>query len=1032
MPLDGQWPPVHASDYVPLILSLSDFNSEEIANKKINKILKGDIDDMSNNLIKFEDIFQSDGDENVNSILVQGSPGIGKTVFSLTVCKKWAAGKYFTQFEVVILWALRDPQIEKFTSVEDLFFHDSEEVSAAVVREVKQTGGKGVLFLFDGWDELPAKFVKSRSSCFFLKLIEGSELPFSSVIVTSRNISSQRLLRQNLFNRTIDILGFSKECIQEYIYKCFSKSPEDGKQLLKLLSERSDLQSICYIPMNCSIVSYVFSCKHTLPSTLTELYSLLAKNSLIRNVDLRSKELTESDFDHLPEEINDLYLSLCKLSYHGLAISRYTYSREDVAAACQASSGIVVDVDKLGVLQAVNVFHSEGVSLNFHFLHTTLQEFMAANYIASLNQRDLETVVNSHFSHMTFKVVWQFYSGLLAKDSQLIKNTFIEYLQREAKTAADIDSGFHDTFSYCSSDDNFSDSDSDYFLEEDEEVIEEDEEITEEFQDLAKPINNESELLLQAPDDINTQQPAATPKTELTSNSAEAQSSALTLKDEDTFPICPNPSLSLSPPSTTLAVPSSKILVTTGGLEGVPTTLSSLSATFVSSVDPYKRDKSQILFTLCCVYETQNRLLCASLHNKLSSNLYFKKFSLSPAEVNAIGFAIARSNRKWQLHLVNCDVDINLLALLCHHFLKSSCTGKLTRLYLNDNDLDFACAKLLAKMLPVLKSLQKLFLGSNNLCDESFENGAIPELLRGLLSIKCIDLASNKLSDLAVDCLKDSLIHHRHLTHLDISHNSISSVGAEVLGSTLCHTTLTHLNIGGNPLEDMGIENLSQYLADSKIEFLNISDTSMTDEGLVVLATVLQLDSSLHILIMHSNNEITHEGLSSFLDISSHSQLCEIDISYCQTGWSDSLLDVFTNNIPIFKTLKILDLSYNCLEDEGISTLLNSISHDSHIMKLAIGGNGVSSSCLQMLGCVVCENTTLKKINLDEEDLACDTDDFDTFCECLIASTSLQVIEINAVENEQLLRRKFREINAQREIYGKNKVKIYYFQAGLN
>ncbi len=338
MPLDGQWPPVHASDYVPLILSLSDFNSEQLLTKKIHKILEGDVDHVSDDLIKFDDIFKSNGKEDINSILVQGSPGIGKTAFSLTVCKKWAGDKSFKQFDIVILWALRDPQITNFKSVDDLFFHDSKEVSDAVVREVKHSGGKKVLFVLDGWDELPHKFTQSRSSCFFLKLIEGEELPFSSVIVTSRNISSQTLLRQNRFNRTVDILGFSKH--HEYIHKCFDQNSEDRKQLLIYLNERPDIQSICYVPMNCSIVCYVYSCNKTLPSTLTNLYSLLAKNSLIRNVDLRTKELTEANFEHLPDEVNQLYLSLCKLSYHGLAVSRYTYSREDIAAACQASSSM--------------------------------------------------------------------------------------------------------------------------------------------------------------------------------------------------------------------------------------------------------------------------------------------------------------------------------------------------------------------------------------------------------------------------------------------------------------------------------------------------------------------------------------------------------------------------------------------------------------------------------------------------------------------------------------------------------------------
>lgn len=1066
MPLDGQWPPVHASDYVPLILSLSDFSNEQVLTSKINKILKGDIDHMSNNLINFEDIFKAD--ENINSLLIQGSPGIGKTAFSLTVCKKWAAGKFFTQFKIVWLWALRDPQIEAFTSVDDLFFHDSTEISAAVVRQVKKSGGKDVLFVLDGWDELPDKFTKSRSSCFFLKLIEGNELPFSSVIVTSRNISSQRLFRQNLFWRTIDILGFSKDCVSEYIHKCFSKSPENEKQLLKLLKERPDIQSICYVPMNCSIVCYVFSCKQALPSTLTELYSLLAKNSLIRNVDLRGKaseDLTES---HLPDEANNLYLSLCKLSYHGLSINRYTYSRNDIAAACEASTGVIVDIDKLGVLQAVNVFHSEGVSSSFHFLHTTVQEFMAANYIASLNQDELEIVIKSHFSAIGFKMVWQFYCGLL--DGRPTDNKFIKHLQIEAQKAANIDSGFHDQFSYCSSDEELyfstSDSESNSLSSGEEEIIEkeimaeeiiEDEVLSSADSDLASCTESKAcsairphnamtvikstgctqiiskEVLIDSP---NSEVAPSGSKPQVSASLSAITHFGPALETEDNLnPQGPPPTAiyaghpltSLSPLKTTGDnMIDNQILVTTGGLEGVPTTLSNASAVFFSKVNNYKEDKLQVLFTLKCIYETQDRLLCSSLNDILSSHLFFNQLSLSPGDINAIGFAIARSNRKWQLRLVNCDLDVNHLVMLCHHFLKSNCSGKLTRLYLNNNDLDHTSIIELVKMLPVLKPLQKLSLGSNSICDKSFENGGIPELIKHLYSLNHLNLASNKVTDVGLLQLTSSLIHH-HLTHLDISYNSISPNGAKFLANIICNTTLQYLNVGGNPIEDIGILDLSPSLANSSLQFLDVSDTGMSDEGVIALATALHCNSSLHVLIMHSNNKITCEGMGILLDLCVQSNLSEIDLSFCRTGWSEDILVALGNSIPAFKTLRSLNISYNDLEEEGISALIRAISSGSHVTKLGLEGNSMSAHNLQHLGYMICENAVIKKISVSEDDLLYDTEEFDIFCDCMIASISLQVVEIHEVENEQELRKRFKQVNSQRETFDKNKIKLSYY-----
>lgn len=44
--------------------------------------------------------------------------------------------------------------------------------------------GKGVLFILDGWDELPAKCKGEYS--FFQKLIRGDHLKECSIIITSR------------------------------------------------------------------------------------------------------------------------------------------------------------------------------------------------------------------------------------------------------------------------------------------------------------------------------------------------------------------------------------------------------------------------------------------------------------------------------------------------------------------------------------------------------------------------------------------------------------------------------------------------------------------------------------------------------------------------------------------------------------------------------------------------------------------------------------------------------------------------------
>ncbi len=609
-------------------------------------------------------------------------------------------------------------------------------------------------------------------------------------------------------------------------------------------------------------------------------------------------------------------------------------------------------------------------------------------------------------------MVWEFYCGLAAKNGKLAKNRFIERLLIEAKNKVAI--GFYDSFSCSSSSESlyFSESES----EEDEvleEVIEKIEDVTEDVTECTNSDETKREMSSQANQCIDE---PVLPSKKITASTLmmespstieyprEISDSAVSPTSQDDSSCIPSLTLNSNPDS----VPSSQILVTACGLEGIPTTLSGVNVVKAFKVDIDQENKKQIMFTLRCVYETQDRQLCARFHDILSADLYFSKLSLSPSEINAIGYIIAKSGKKWQLHLVNCDITVSHINLLSHHF--NNCTGRLTRLYLNDNNLDITSAAELKDIVPALKPLQKLFLGNNSLSDNSFEKGIVPETLKRLPCLECLDLSANMLHDVAMDsfvkrcgsCIKC-------ISHLDISMYLISSTGIELIAENMLrYSTLRHLNVGGNPILDEGIQILAKHLSESSLTYLNVSETSMTDEGLAVLASALPAATSLQVLVLHSNKDISYEGLSLLF-----SQLINVDVSYCQTGYGAQQSDVF---IPASSILKSLDMSYNDLEDDGVIRLLHYASSSTHLTKLAIGGNGITSSSLQILGFIFCESS-LKKLSLNEEDLFWGSDEFDTFCECLV-NTSLQEVQVYGVENEQLLKKCFRYVNKQRKFWG--------------
>ena len=87
------------------------------------------------------------------------------------------------QFSLIVLLRLHDEGVLKAKCVSDLFHHNITDLSRSVGEEVGIKEGEGVLFVFDGFDEFPAKL---RKSSLVLEVISGLCLPKSKVLVTSR------------------------------------------------------------------------------------------------------------------------------------------------------------------------------------------------------------------------------------------------------------------------------------------------------------------------------------------------------------------------------------------------------------------------------------------------------------------------------------------------------------------------------------------------------------------------------------------------------------------------------------------------------------------------------------------------------------------------------------------------------------------------------------------------------------------------------------------------------------------------------
>ena len=327
-----------------------------------------------------ETIGQPKGNILPKCILVEGAPGVGKSTFAWKLCRKWSKGKLLQQYRLVILLRLRDKRVREAKSVSDLFYYYNRHVQQTVVEEIHATGGRGVLLLFEGYDELPAK-LRSKGS-IFLDVIKAQVLPTATVLITSRPSASGPLYEEcrDFIAQHVEILGFTHENIQLYLHGTTSHDPSLLQGLQQYLTYYPHIRSMLYIPLNCAIVVEVYrvykSSKSLIPKTWTDLYSSLLRSLLLRYLDdhpvHQRRSWTSNSFRDLPA---DVYQQLCevgRIAYEGILQDQQVIF-----------SDLPSDFNSLGLMQCVpELYVDEVAAESFNFLHLTLQEYMAALHLS--------------------------------------------------------------------------------------------------------------------------------------------------------------------------------------------------------------------------------------------------------------------------------------------------------------------------------------------------------------------------------------------------------------------------------------------------------------------------------------------------------------------------------------------------------------------------------------------------------------------------------------------------------------------------
>ena len=348
-------------------------------------------------------------------ILIEGTPGIGKSVLLKEIHYKWASKELLQKIKLVILVCLRDSSLWQIQSVDDLLQlicigeeHVTETVSACA-QYLFANGRRSLTLLLDGYDEYPEQL---RESSLVAKILKRQVLPHCGLVVSSRPHASVHLREQATIR--VDILGFTETEREHYIKQALPDQPHKIEELTQYLQQQPSVDSICFIPFNMAVLLYLYKLRNALPRNSTELYHHFICSTICRHLSKSGTPLTHdiTDLTDLPQPYNRIIQQLSKLSLEALNNNKLIFTLPEITAACPDIAAIPGAINGFGLLQAVQHFGLYAKTMTLNFIHFTIQEFLAAHYISHLPPNEELKVIEAKFWSDVYFNVFTIYTSL--------------------------------------------------------------------------------------------------------------------------------------------------------------------------------------------------------------------------------------------------------------------------------------------------------------------------------------------------------------------------------------------------------------------------------------------------------------------------------------------------------------------------------------------------------------------------------------------------------------------------------------------
>ena len=426
---EDDWPPYQPKHYTTLALvHCEEYTNVEVISVTQELAITGDMSRPSPvNSAKttktvsdiFDFVVASASDQKM--LLIEGAPGIGKTVLSKEIAFQWATGKLLSSIKFLLLIFLRNFHSSNIRSEKNFIQYVIR--NGKVANDViAKSDGKDLAIVFDGYDEMSEK---DRIDSFVADIIKRVAFPYCLLIITSRPNASSRL--HSDADCRVEIIGFTEENRLEYIKAAIPDSPEKVEALQLYLQSNPTINALCYIPLNMTILlCLTITGVKNLPKTQTELYKRFIEMTVTRFLQKQDDNITAAYIDlyDLPYPHGEVFKELSHFAFTSLQNDKLVFTLNELKANCPNLIRTSNNLNGLGLLKSVRYFDysTSKESFNCHFLHFSIQEYMAAYYISRLPSNEQIKLLKDTFWTIHYYNTWIMYVGITGGQSFALKH----------------------------------------------------------------------------------------------------------------------------------------------------------------------------------------------------------------------------------------------------------------------------------------------------------------------------------------------------------------------------------------------------------------------------------------------------------------------------------------------------------------------------------------------------------------------------------------------------------------------------------